>query len=173
MNSVRLYNETSLEYGPKSSVAEIILLTQRFMTSSDTTESLSDHLQVGEVAEACGVTADTIRFYEEKGLIEEPPRFESSGYRAYPPETVERVELIQNAQDVGFSLSEIAELLSLRADDAASCAEVREVAEQKADEVRARIKELERVLEGLESLTDLCPGDIPSDRCPFLKVLAD
>jgi MerR family mercuric resistance operon transcriptional regulator len=143
------------------------------MTRSNNPLSLSNHLKVGEVAEACEVTADTIRFYEDKGLIPDPPRFESSGYRAYPPKTVERVQFIQNAQDLGFTLGEIRELLDLRATDEASCDEVRQVAETKAAEVRQRIEELQRMLEGLESLANLCPGDVPSDRCPFLNVLAD
>jgi len=142
------------------------------MTRESGGPDLADHLRVGEVADRCEVTADTIRFYEQEGLLDEPPRFESSGYRAYPPSTVERVRVIQNAQDLGFSLGEIGELLELRASGDASCAEVREVARDKAREVRARIERLERILEGLETLTDLCPGDVPSDRCPFLKVLA-
>ena len=142
------------------------------MSDSRSSQSLSDHLKVGEVAGACGVTADTIRFYEDKGLIPEPPRFDSSGYRAYPPTIIERVHFIQNAQDLGFTLGEVRELLELRTTDEASCSEVRHVAERKAEEVRQRIARLEDMLEGLESLTSLCPGDVPSDRCPFLNVLA-
>lgn len=143
------------------------------MSDASRSPSLSGHLKVGEVADACDVTTDAVRFYEEEGLLSEPPRFKSSGYRAYPPETVEQVRFIQNAQDLGFTLGEVGELLELRATDEASCGEVREVAEQKAREVRRRIDELQRVLEGLESLAELCPGDVPSDRCPFLNVLAD
>ncbi|MFB6352443.1 MAG: heavy metal-responsive transcriptional regulator, partial [Bradymonadaceae bacterium] len=143
------------------------------MTKANPSNSLSEHLKVGEVADACDVSADTIRFYEDKGLIPEPPRFESSGYRAYPPETIERVQFIQNAQDLGFTLEEVGELLDLRATDEASCSEVRQVAERKAEDVRRRIARLEEILEGLESLTSLCPGDVPSDRCPFLNVLAN
>jgi DNA-binding transcriptional MerR regulator len=142
------------------------------MSDSRSSKSLSDHLKVGEVADACGVTADTIRFYEDKGLIPEPPRFDSSGYRAYPPTIIERVHFIQNAKNLGFTLGEAGELLDLRATDEASCSEVREVADRKAKDVRDRIARLEEILEGLESLTSLCPGDVPSDRCPFLNVLA-
>lgn len=141
------------------------------MMAQSSSSPLDKHLRVGEVAERCGVTSDTVRFYEDRGLIAEPPRFESSGYRAYPSETVERVELIQNAQDLGFSLDETKKLLELRADDEASCEEVRRVAEQKAEDVRAKIERLEAMLQGLEALTELCPGDVPSDECPFLEVL--
>lgn len=142
------------------------------MSPRGTDASLEDHLRVGELADRCDVTPDTVRFYEERALVPEPPRFESSGYRAYPPETVERIEFIQNAKEIGFALAEIEELLVLRADDEASCAEVEEIAERKANEVRERIAKLEEILEGLESLKSLCPGDVPADRCPFLKVLA-
>jgi MerR family mercuric resistance operon transcriptional regulator len=106
-------------------------------------------------------------------LIPEPPRYESSGYRAYPPETIERVQFIQNAKDLGFTLEEVRELLELKATDEASCSQIQDVAEQKADQIRSRINKLQRMLEGLESLTNICPGDVPSSRCPFINLLAD
>jgi len=56
-----------------------------------------EHLTVGEVAVRCNVSTDTVRYYEKRGLVPEPPRFESSGYRAYPPETVQRVGFVQQA----------------------------------------------------------------------------
>ena len=141
--------------------------------STTRSNSLSNHLRVGEVADACDVTSDTIRFYEQEGLIPEPPRFGSSGYRAYPPKVIKRVEFIQNAKDLGFSLDEISELLALRADDSASCARIREVAEQKATELREQIDELEQLAEGLESMTEICPGDVPSNECPFIDMLVE
>lgn len=130
-----------------------------------------ERLTVGEVAGRCGVSTDTVRYYEKRGLVPEPPRFESSGYRAYPAETVERVRFIQQAQELGFTLAEIEELLALRADDEASCAQVRAVSRAKIAQVRARIAELKRILRGLEDLTGICPGDVPADRCPLIEVL--
>ena len=135
-------------------------------------ENFEHHLKVGEVAESCEVSIDTVRFDEARGLIPEPPRVESSGYRAYTPETIERIQCIQNAKDRGFSLDEVRRLLTLRANDEASCDEVRAIARAKADEVRNRIERLERMLEGLESLTKLCAGDLPGSQCPFLEVLS-
>lgn len=128
-------------------------------------------LTVGEVAERCGVSTDTVRYYEKRGLVPEPPRFESSGYRAYPPETVARVQFIQQAQELGFTLAEIEELLELRANDVASCAQVRDVARAKIDQVRSQIETLQQVLRGLEDLAELCPGDVPADKCPIIEVL--
>ena len=128
-------------------------------------------MQIGEVASKCGVSADTLRYYEKRGLISEPPRFESSGYRAFPPDIVERVRFIRHAQDLGFTLSEIAELLELRADDDASCAQVRDAARTKIERVRSKIERLERVLQGLQDLAEICPGDVPADRCPIFEVL--
>ncbi|GAB4287220.1 MAG: hypothetical protein Kow0092_40310 [Deferrisomatales bacterium] len=81
-------------------------------------------LTIGRVAEAAGVGVETVRFYERKGLIEQPekPMF---GRRTYPPETVGRIRFIRRAKDLGFTLREIAELLELRVDPGKSCAEVR------------------------------------------------
>jgi MerR family mercuric resistance operon transcriptional regulator len=132
---------------------------------------LDEHMKIGEVAQRCEGSTDTLRYYEERGLVAEPPRFESSGYRAYPPETVERVQFIQSAQELGFTLAEIQELLELRATDEASCAQVRELAQTKIEKVRTQIDTLRRVLRGLEDLTQICPGDIPADRCPIIEVL--
>ena len=91
--------------------------------------------------------------------------------RAFPPDIVERVHFIRHAQDLGFTLSEIAELLELRADDDASCAQVREAARTKIEHVRSKIERLERVLQGLQDLAEICPGDVSADRCPIFEVL--
>lgn len=130
-----------------------------------------ERLTVGEVAERCEVSPDTVRYYEKRGLVPKPPRFESSGYRAYPPETVERVRFVQQAQDLGFTLAEIEDLLKLRADDEASCAQVRDVARAKIDQVRSQIEKLQQVLRGLEDLAEICPGDVPADKCPIIEAL--
>ncbi|MGM0558920.1 MAG: heavy metal-responsive transcriptional regulator [Myxococcota bacterium] len=130
------------------------------------------HLTIGEVAEQCDVTRDTLRYYEKRGLVTAPPRFESSGYRAYPPDTIEHVRFIKQAQELGFTLAEIGRLLELRADSTASCDEVREVAEAKIAEIRQKIGRLEQLLDGLEELTEICPGDVPADRCPIVDVLS-
>lgn len=80
---------------------------------------------IGRVAEAVGVGVETIRFNERRELIDQPPRPVGGGYRVYPDETVRRVQFIRRAQELGFSLREIAELLSLRADHDADASDMR------------------------------------------------
>ena len=81
---------------------------------------------ISKAAKNAGVGVETIRFYERKGLIEQPPKPFGPGFREYPEEVVRRIRFIRQAQDIGFSLREIAELLSLRADPSADCSDVRE-----------------------------------------------
>ena len=86
-------------------------------------------LSIGQIASQGGVGVETVRFYERQGLLDKPPRKES-GYRHYPPEAVSRLHFIKKAKEVGFSLKEIKELLSLRLDTTATCQDVRSRAEE-------------------------------------------
>ena len=79
-------------------------------------------LTIGELAKRAGVGVETVRFYEREGLVAPPPRT-GSGYRQYPADTVSRLRFIQRAKELGFSLREIGELISLRLDPAVPCAE--------------------------------------------------
>ena len=108
-------------------------------------------LSVGKVAKITGVGVETIRFYEREGLIQNPPR-NASGYRAYPPGTVERIRFIRTAKDLGFTLREIRELLSLRVDPIGSCEEVKEMAMSKLNDVEDRIRVLQAIRKSLEGL---------------------
>ena len=115
-------------------------------------------MTIGRLAREAGVGVETVRFYERKGLIEQPPRPLSGGYRAYPREALRRIGFIRDAQELGFSLREIDELLSLRADPAADSGDVRERARAKLTEVNRKIVELERIRSALEALIAACPG---------------
>lgn len=128
-------------------------------------------MTIGELADETDIAVSTIRYYEDRGLIPEVDRFESSGYRAFPPETVDRIGFIKHAKSLGFNLDEIDQLLNLRGSDEASCADTREIAEQKLREVEDKIDRLVEIREGLRALTDICPGDV-STECPILEVLA-
>jgi MerR family mercuric resistance operon transcriptional regulator len=79
-------------------------------------------MRISEAARAAAVGVETVRYYERRGLIERPPRPATGGYRSYPPDTVQRILFIRQAQGLGFTLSEIEELLALRADPSADCA---------------------------------------------------
>lgn len=127
-------------------------------------------LTIGKTAQASGVNVETIRFYERRGLIPQPPK-PRDGYRLYAPETVERIRFIRKAQEIGFSLREIEELLSLRAHPEADCADVRERAAAKIAEVNRKIAELERVRAALEKVKASCPGRGALSGCTILEAL--
>ena len=80
-------------------------------------------MTIGNAAGAAGVGIETIRFYERNGLIEQPPKPAGGGFRVYPADTVRRVRFIRQGQELGFSLRQIGELLSLKADPATDCSD--------------------------------------------------
>lgn len=115
-------------------------------------------MTIGKAAHMAGVGVETIRFYERKGLIDQPPKPLDSGFRVYPDEAVQRIRFIRHAQEIGFSLREIDELLSLRADPSADCADVREQAMAKLEEVDRKIDRLKEIRGALKKLIAACPG---------------
>jgi MerR family copper efflux transcriptional regulator len=128
-----------------------------------------DALTIGRAARQAGVNVETIRFYERRRLIKQPPK--SGGFRLYPPATIARVCFIRRAQQVGFSLRQIEELLSLKADPESDCAHVRERAMAKVEEVNRKIAELERVRSALEKVIASCPGHGALHSCSILEAL--
>ena len=128
-------------------------------------------LTIGKAATKAGVGVETIRFYERKGLIEQPPKPLDTGFRVYPEETVQRVRFIRQAQEIGFSLREITELLSLRADPSADCSDVREQATMKLEEVNRKINQLEEIRGALEDLIASCPGRGALRACSIMESL--
>ena len=105
------------------------------------------NLTIGRVARAAGVNVETVRFYERKGLITQPQKPAGGGPRDYGNDAVERIRFIRQAQNIGFSLSEIAELLSLRSDPSAKCSDVRGRAIRKRADVQAKLDGLTRMRE--------------------------
>ena len=127
-------------------------------------------LTIGQVARQAGVGVETVRFYEREGLLEEPPR-RASGYRQYSEQVVKRIHFIKRAQQLGFSLKEIAELLLLRVDAQSSCEEVKWRTEAKIAEVERKMAELERMRQALLQLASLCAEQGPATGCPLLDAL--
>jgi Hg(II)-responsive transcriptional regulator len=127
-------------------------------------------LRTGEVAKQAEVNLETIRFYERKGLLPKPPRT-ASGYRTFSPEMVRRVRFIKRAQDLGFSLKEIKELLALRLDPDTTCAEVRARAEEKVADIQQKVHDLHRMKKTLKQLVATCPGRGAISTCPILESL--
>jgi MerR family copper efflux transcriptional regulator len=128
------------------------------------------NLKTGDLAKQAGVNVETLRFYERKGLLPKPPR-RLSGYREYPVESVRRIRFIKRAQELGFSLKEIQELLTLKVRSGVTCAEVREKAEQKVADVRQKIADLKAIEKALHKLTATCSGRGPATDCPILDHL--
>lgn len=133
---------------------------------------MAPEMTISRAAERAGVGVETIRFYERRGLIEQPVRPRSGGYRFYDNEVVERIRFIRRGQELGFSLREIAELLSLRADPGADCGEVRTQAVSKREEVDRKIAQLQHIRSALDELIAACPGGGGLRACTIIDAMA-
>jgi MerR family mercuric resistance operon transcriptional regulator len=129
-----------------------------------------NHMKIGQIARAAGASIETIRYYEREGLIEHPAR-SPAGYRQYRPEVVERLRFIRQAKELGFSLNEVRELLSLRMRPDTTCADIRKRAQEKIASVDRKIGELQRIGRALERLAAACRGTGPTSECPILEAL--
>ena len=127
-------------------------------------------MKIGEVADRGGVNLQTIRYYEREGLLPQPPRL-PSGYRVYTEPTVRRVRFIKRAQELGFTLAEIRELLSLRIDHVRDRSDVRALAKAKVADIDDKIRTLSAMKEALVRLTGHCRGHGPASECPILESL--
>lgn len=129
-------------------------------------------LTVGKLARQSGVAIETLRYYERRGLLPEAERT-AAGYRLFRADTVRRLRFIRRAQTLGFSLDEIAELLSLSDDARRSAAEVKSLTQRKIADIEVRIRDLQRMKRGLTRLDQQCSGHGSTDECPILAALAD
>jgi MerR family transcriptional regulator, copper efflux regulator len=125
---------------------------------------------VGKLAKQASVNLKTIRYYEREGLLPEPPRTES-GYRIYSSDAIRRVRFIKRAQELGFSLREINEILALRVDSKATASKVRERTEAKIADVERKIGSLQAIRKALVRLTSACNGRGPASECSILKAI--
>lgn len=127
-------------------------------------------LKIGQVAKQSGLTVETIRYYEQRALIPEPHRLDS-GYRVYPESILTRLNFINRCKDLGFSLQEISELLSLQINPENSSALVKEQVEHKIELVKDKISELQKLQDSLEQLSGLCCGEGSVSDCPIIDFL--
>lgn len=128
-------------------------------------------MKIGELASQAGVHVQTIRYYERRDLLPEPER-RPSGYRQYGPETLDRLQFIKRAQQLGFTLTEIRELLALRLDPRTPAAAVKARAEAKIQDIDRKLHDLERIKHALAHLAGHCHGGRgPIGDCPLLDAL--
>ena len=127
-------------------------------------------LTIGKIAKAAAVNIETIRFYQRKGLIAEPPKV-LGGFRYYSEKCIEDIHFIKRAQAIGFTLEEIKSLLAMNACDA--CQQTHDASLIKLNMVNARIAELERIRETLQTLIGKCEKENYKAPCPIINLLND
>ncbi|MDQ3521404.1 MAG: MerR family DNA-binding protein [Gemmatimonadota bacterium] len=125
-------------------------------------------LKIGQVAEEAGVGVETVRFYQRSGLIPEPPR-RGTEHRRYPSDAVARIRFIRGAQNVGFSLKEIEELMALQITPGTTKGDIRTRAEAKVANIEEKIRDLQRMRDTLVKLIGACEGMGSLDDCPILE----
>jgi len=129
-------------------------------------------MRIGEVAAAAGVNLETLRYYERRGLIQEPPRT-PAGHRAYPVGTVRLIRFIKRAQELGFTLEEVDQLLTLRERRGRKRSEVQILAAAKLGDIEGKIRRLEAMRRALKTLLDTCACAGSPPECPILEALDD
>ncbi len=128
-----------------------------------------DRLPIGKVAALTGCKVETIRYYEKECLLPPPYRSEG-GHRLYGPELVRRLVFVRRSRELGFSVAEIRQLLSIVDGEQVSCERVRQIAREHLQDVRRKIADLKKIEDTLDDLSDRCSGDdVPE--CPIIEVL--
>ncbi|MBR9910293.1 MAG: Hg(II)-responsive transcriptional regulator [Gammaproteobacteria bacterium] len=122
---------------------------------------------ISKVAKELNLNIETVRFYERRGLITQPPKPEI-GYRHYPEDTVNRIRFIKRAQELGFTLDEIANLLSL---NDRPCRQVQDLAEHKLSAVKEKMADLRRLEKALKALLAQCQNNDDDNYCPIIDSL--
>ncbi len=131
-------------------------------------DSRAENLTIGAIAKAAGVTVETIRYYQRRRLLGEPAR-PFGGIRRYADAHVHRLRFIRQAQELGFSLDEVGELLKL--EDGAHCRAARALGERKLVDVQRRLAELRRIESVLKDLMERCRSVDGRVRCPLIASL--
>ncbi|MEM1095902.1 MAG: heavy metal-responsive transcriptional regulator [Bacteroidota bacterium] len=123
-----------------------------------------------QIAQTVGIGKETVRYYEQRGLLPDVGR-SPSDYRLYSDVDVQRLRFIQHAKTLGFTLREIKDLLDLRATSDADRQQVRERAQQKLDEVDAKLQRLTQMRDTLADLVNACDGHGALDGCPIIEAM--
>ena len=126
-------------------------------------------MRIGAAAEQAGVNVQTLRYYERRGLLPRPPR-RTSGYREFPDDAVRMVRFIKRAQDLGFTLDEIEELLRLRQDKRRDRVRIRAVTEKRVRQIERKVAELLAMKQALSHLLHCCKAGSTLE-CPIIEAL--
>lgn len=138
------------------------------MNTNRASDRVDPGFTIGQLARAADVNVETIRYYQRIGLIDEPEK-PAQGYRRYPTATVERIRFIKRAQELGFTLNEITDLLSLNDRD---CDEARAIAEHKQQVIQQRIDDLGAMQRELIKLIKACKKNVSGqERCAIIATL--
>jgi DNA-binding transcriptional MerR regulator len=119
-------------------------------------------MKIGDVAELTGASTKTIRFYEEAGLLPAPAR-NSSGYRDYGPEVLERLRFIHRGQSAGLSLAQVRQILTVHDQGDQPCGHVREILRARLEQVRSQLAELAVLADHLETLLERAEHGQPTE----------
>lgn len=131
-----------------------------------------ERMRIGAVAARAGVNIQTLRYYERRGLLEAPERT-AAGYREYPSETVRLIRFVKRAQDLGFTLAEIEELIALRDADGRRRGAARALAEAKMRDIDKKLAQLQAMRSALHTLVDSCVCGKRRPTCPIFEALDD
>ena len=121
---------------------------------------------IGKISKELEISVETIRFYERKGLINQPPKPES-GYRLYDKALVNQLKFILKAKAIGFTLKEIESLMSL----SGNCADIESMGLQKLQLIRDKIDDLQRLEKVIQDMTDSCKANQDPKTCPIINSL--
>ncbi len=129
-------------------------------------------MRIGDVATRAGVNPQTLRYYERRGILGEPKR-SPAGYREYPSDTVRLIRFIKRAQELGFTLTEIEELITLRQPTPKRRGKVRELAAAKMKDIDEKLARLQAMRSALYTLVEDCACGAETLTCPILEALDD
>jgi MerR family transcriptional regulator, copper efflux regulator len=127
-------------------------------------------MTIGAAAKRAGVKIDTIRYYERRGLLAKPDR-NLAGYRTFNETTVQRLRFIKRVQELGFTLNETKQLLTLRITPGTTCVDVRRKAEKKIADIGRKIRSLNAMQSALRELVSACTAEGPASECSLLATL--
>jgi DNA-binding transcriptional MerR regulator len=125
---------------------------------------------IGTLAELAGLNIQTIRFYENIGLLPEPSRSKSQ-YRLYDEEYLENINFIKNSQELGFTLEEIKDLVQIKFQDCSTGKDVKNLVQEKIEKINCQLETLKSQKKFLEKLDSNCNGKMPVGECPILDTL--